>query len=122
MEDGEWYGYFTSGTSRSDLGSPMSNIRFVFDENLSVMDNLKFRAANCVDEHGTFALEGRVWADATRECGQIFFRQQRQGTTSFQYFGTMTPLGISGYWGGRSTSIGMFWLWKREWTEMDGDI
>ncbi|KAL0932692.1 uncharacterized protein CTRU02_211655 [Colletotrichum truncatum] len=121
LEEGEWYGYFTWDTARSETTfletGPIENIHFKLGDKKSpkqtVDDNvLLVRADGCKEPAGTFTFDGEFH----KESQSIVLRKIHPDGIEYNFRGWFTPLGIAGTldpspWG----MPGWFWLWKKEW-------
>lgn len=122
VEDGEWYGFYTWDTSRSEATfletGPIDNIRFRLGKKKPLSNSeddgnvYEVKANGCREPSGSFAFEGDFFEGSQ----SVVLRKIHPDGIEHKLRGWFTPLGIAGMlepspW----VMPGWFWLWKREW-------
>lgn len=120
---GEWVGYYTLSVGQplpdeinglGNVAPPLRNIHFETERDKKDTDKMIIGADQCIDGTGSFSLTGTLY----RSAGLVHLvkRYPEHGTKEWHVKGTLTPLGIAGYWGkDLGTPFGWVWMYKKEW-------
>ncbi|KAI1776482.1 hypothetical protein F4818DRAFT_350856 [Hypoxylon cercidicola] len=120
LDEGEWNGTYTYDLQLGGrVDAPMQGIQF--RRTATKGDTYSVEALDGTDGVNRFTLSGEVDASAG-EC-RVRFRKQYPAV-GYDWDGLVTPLGICGGYGfpENPRPSGYFWLWKREWMDVDEDI
>jgi hypothetical protein len=115
LSRGEWVGYYTNLFGReTEVDPPLRNIHFVTEPSPDDPDEVRLTAEGGLDGVGRFRLQGTVF----RPTGRVSLVKIYDGAHSWSNEGTLTPLGIAGYWGSHPRRpSGWLWMYKKEWTK-----
>ncbi len=115
LSRGEWVGYYTNLFGReSDVDPPLRNIHFVTQPNPDDPNEVRLTAEDAIDGIGRFRLQGTIF----RPSGKVSLIKIYHGAHSWCNEGTLTPLGIAGYWGSHPRRpSGWLWMYKKEWAK-----
>lgn len=112
LEDGEWVGYYSlrMDIMGASIDPPMKRIRFQTEE---VDDHGKIMLkSRGVDMVGGFDLTGWITTE-----GKVRLNKDYAVGPQWDWDGMLGPLGIIGSWASSGRAHGMFWIWKKEWSE-----
>lgn len=117
IDRGEWIGYYTYGMSNASyVDPPLRNIHFSTAQYPEDDTKLLLTAEECVDGIAMFRLHGYL----SRVTGYIALSKDYYGGHQWENTGWLTPLGITGFWGGApGECLGFIWMYKKEWTQRD---
>ncbi|KAK4450420.1 hypothetical protein QBC34DRAFT_437262 [Podospora aff. communis PSN243] len=116
ITDGEWMAYVSTSQGRNgEVPPPSRGIQFTRkspkDKSLVLLE-----AHGAVDGRGEFLLDGHVEPLTGRV--ELLKRWTGSAWPPHAFVGTVTPLGIAGYWSyGSAQGVprGFMWMYKKEW-------
>lgn len=112
LEGGEWVGYYSLRMNlvATSIDPPMRTIHFQTEE-VDEDGRIKLKSSG-MDMVGGFELTGWVARD-----GRVQILKNYTVGPRWDWHGMLGPLGMIGSWSSGGRPHGMFWIWKKEWSQ-----